>query len=125
MRMTLGEQLQQMNDKNTELQNNMNTLVQQANERIQEEINERVRLVKAAEDNAAEEIAKAKKEVETAKGNSKYYSERNLELTKQIETLHEMIDLIPDVLPRYKDGDKYNEYPLASRLMSYFVTRSK
>ena len=60
MRMTLGEQLKQMNDKNTELQNNMNLLVQQANERIQEEINERVRLVKAAEDDAAEEIAKAK-----------------------------------------------------------------
>ena len=125
MRMTLGEQLKQMNDKNTELQNNMNLLVQQANERIQEEINERVRAVKAAEDDAAEEIAKAKKEVETAKSNSKYYSDRNTELTKQIETLHEMIDLIPDVLPRYKDGDKYNEYPLASRLMSYFVTRSK
>ena len=125
MRMTLGEQLKQMNDKNTELQNNMNLLVQQANERIQEEINERVRAVKEAQDNAAEEVSKAKKDLETAKGNTKYYSDKNSEFNQQINHLHDLLDLVPDAIPRKKPDDQYSENTVAMRIMSYFVSQKK
>ena len=125
MRVTLSQQLLQMNDKNTELQNNMNLLVQQANERIQEEINERIRAVKEAQDNAAEEVSKAKKDLETAKGNTKYYSDKNSEFNQQINHLHDLLDLVPDAIPRKKPDDQYSENTVAMRIMSYFVSQKK
>ena len=125
MRVTLSQQIQDVNQKNADLQRDMQALVQQANERIQEEINERIRAVKEAQDNAAEEVSKAKKDLETAKGNTKYYSDKNSEFNQQINHLHDLLDLVPDAIPRKKPDDQYSENTVAMRIMSYFVSQKK
>jgi len=113
----------------TELQQqkiNNELLVQQANQRIQEVMVDRdsklqVQASEFREDLAAKEIviAEITKERDSAKSSYKYSSENASELRGQIEAMHDILDVIPSVVPRKKENDQYGgENKIIVRLAS-------
>jgi chromosome segregation ATPase len=131
-RFTLGDQLIEANNKIAQLHEEKNVLVAEANKRINEAYQDGVNSTAEARTaynsqivDATEQIAKLTKELETAKGNSKYYSDRNSALNSQINHLHDLLDLVPDAIPRKKPDDQYSENTVAMRIMSYFVSQKK
>lgn len=131
-RFTLSDQLIEANSHIAQLNEEKNMIVAEANKRINEAYQEGVNStseVRTAYANQIEDmtnqIAKLTKEFETAKGSTKYYSEKNSELNSQINHLHDLLDLVPDAIPRKKPDDQYSENTVAMRIMSYFVSQKK
>jgi hypothetical protein len=55
----------------------------------------------------SEMTAKYKKELESKDNTIKYRNDNNNELTEQVNNLHDILDVIPGVMARKKDGE-YN-----------------
>lgn len=131
-RITLSQQLESANATIKQMQEDRNLLVAEANKRINEAFDEgyastqevREDLQKQVED-LTDKIIKLTKELDSMTSNKKYYSDRSSELAGQISAVHDMLDLIPTCLPRHKGEDKYSDYPLITRLMSYFVNKAQ
>lgn len=129
-RITMSDQIIELNDQLARVHNDKNMLVAEANKRIneayEEGVNSRSDDIRKMEEtiSSLQDInQKMEKDIASQKSSTKYYSDQVNSLTTQINDMHEMLDLMPDCLPRKKPDDQYSENSIAKRLMSFFVTR--
>jgi hypothetical protein len=69
-------------------------------------------------------------QLKSAKSSSTYWSQKHTELTVEMESLHRLIDLLPNSPPRKSDapeGEEWRavEYSVQNRLAAWIATRLK
>jgi hypothetical protein len=79
---------------------------------------------------AMTKIAELEKLAKDAKSNSNYWSEKHTELSREVEQLHQLIDLLPNSPPRESEppeDEKWKTvtYSVQSRLTAWIATRLK
>lgn len=71
---------------------------------------------------AQEDIAKLTKELESAKSNQKYSSDRAADLNKEVEELHAFFDVLPNAIAR-KDPEQYTTRSAMTRMAAWLATK--
>ena len=116
-RITMSDQIIELNDQLARVHNDKNMLVAEANKRINEAYEEGVNSlrddIRKNEEtiNSLRELnEKLVKDIESQKSSTKYYSDRNNAMTNDIKNLQDILDVVPGVVARYKNPeDKYSE----------------
>lgn len=75
-----------------------------------------------------EQLEKTNKEMESAKSNKEYYSKRTDKAEAEVESIHSLLDVLPNALARKTVPDpeqswKVIEHNLVTRLASYLALR--